>query len=667
MMFPEERIKKLREVIKRHEYKYYVENNPEIDDTYFDSLMRELKKLEEKYPQFKIIDSPISKVGGDVLSEFVHIKHETPMLSLANVFSEEDLRNFDVRIRKLLEEENIEYVTELKIDGISINLLYENGVLRRAATRGTGEYGEDVTKNVKTIQTIPKKINKVNFPARIEVRGEVFMSKNAFVKLNKERAENGEQLFANPRNAAAGSLRQLDSTITANRELDAFFYSVSNIDEKRANTQYKLLAVLRHFGFNVNPNFSYCTNIEQIINFINIWKDKRHILPYETDGIVVKINRFGWQKILGSTAKEPRWALAYKFSPEQVQTQILNITIFVGRTGIITPVAKLKPVWIAGSLVSKVSLHNRAYIKKNDVRINDFILIHKAGEIIPKLVKVSVEKRSGNEIKFQFPKFCPICKGKLITIQNEVSIRCVNEKCPAQVKEQIIHFASLNAMNIEGLGPSNIELLLREKLITNAADLYTLKKEQLMTLKRFGVKSASNLIKNINRSKKAFLENVLYGLGIRQVGKKTAQTLAIEFGSINNIINASYEDILKVSEFGKKTASAIKNYFSSAQNLYFIKRLKEAGVKISANISKQDSILKGKTFILTGSLPSLKRIEAKRLIEINGGKISAAVSNKIDYVLVGNDPGSKLKKAITLGIKTINEQEFLKIIINIPK
>ena len=656
MIFPETRIVELRKQITIHNQNYYQYDKPSITDSEYDALIRELIELETSHPELELSASPTQQVSGALDDRLLKAKHLTPMISLGNAFNESELRSFDARIKKTLQEENVEYICELKIDGLAVNLLYERGRLICATTRGDGEYGEDVTANVLTISSIPRVIIAADFPELIEIRGEVYMPRASFARLNSEREENGEPTFANPRNAAAGSLRQLDSNITAGRALEAFFYACG--DNANFASHGGFLTRLADWGFNVNENYSVCVDINSVIEFVSGWAEKRHSLRYDTDGIVVKIDNYRWQNILGSTAREPRWAIAYKFPPERAQTQILTISASIGRTGVITPVAQLQPVLLSGSIVSNVTLHNSEFIADKDIRIKDIVIVHKAGEIIPEIVNVCKQLRDGSEQIYEFPKNCPSCGSSLQKIAAVAAIRCFNQYCPAQIKEKIIHFSSRDALNIEGLGPANVELLLKNKLISDVADLYNLQKNALAGLERFGEKSIDNLLTAIAASKAAPLYRVLYGLGIRHVGEKTARLLAEKMLTMINIIAAKVEEIQAIEACGSSVAESVVEYFADSGNRDLVNRLISAGLTMPV-IVIAPGIFTGKRFVITGTLPGLRRAEAEQLIEKNGGKTLAAVSKATDFVLVGTDAGSKLTKAEKLGLKIIDEAEFL--------
>lgn len=662
----ENRIKELRELIDYHNYRYYVLDNPEITDAEYDKLMRELISLESQFPQLITPDSPSQRVGGEPLEAFKKVTHREPMISLADAFSEEELRDFNRRVTENVGNQ-VEYVVELKIDGLAVSLTYENGLLVTAATRGDGVVGEDVTQNVKTIKSVPLRLNvqKDKIPMIIEVRGEIYLSKEGFKKLNEEREEMGLPTFANPRNAAAGSIRQLDSKITAKRPLSTFMYALGYVEGIEFNTHLEVLEFYKACGFKVNPHIKSFNNFDDVIDYCMSWKEKRHSLPYEIDGIVIKVNSLHFQKILGSTAKTPRWAIAYKFPAEQKISVIEDIVVSVGRTGVLTPNAVLTPVQIAGSTVSRATLHNEDYIKEKDIHIGDSVIVQKAGDIIPEVVAVVKEKRTGNEKEFKMPHRCPECGSEVIRLPGEVAYRCTGVSCPAQIRRRIIHFASRDAMDIRGLGPAIVSLLLSANLIKDVSDIYFLKEEALIPLERMGEKSANNLIKAIENSKKQPLNRLVYALGIPLIGSKASLILAQEFKSMDRLQNATYEDLVKIPEIGDKMAESIITFFKQEQTKTLITRLKEAGVNmLYAKDESGPKPLENLTFVLTGALEKYSRSKAKELIENLGGKVTGSVSKKTDYVVVGKEPGSKYNKALELGVKILNEQQFEEMILN---
>lgn len=651
------RIEKLIEEINYHNYRYYVLDSPEITDAEYDRMFRELLELERKYPEFVLPHSPTQRVGAPPLKEFGTVTHLVPMLSLDNAFNEEELLAFDKRIKKFLGVENIEYVCELKIDGLAVSLTYENGVFTKGATRGDGERGEDVTLNLKTIKSIPLRMLVKNPPSLIEVRGEVYMNKSDFEKLNEERKKENLPLFANPRNAAAGSVRQLDSKITASRKLDIFIYGVGYFEKFEFKTHYEVLDFLEKAGFKVNKNRKLCKNIEEVIEFCNRFQQEREKLPYEIDGVVVKVSSLVFQRELGEVSRSPRWAIAYKFPAEEAITKIKDIIVQVGRTGALTPVAIMEPVWVSGSTVSRATLHNEDEINKKDVRIGDTVVIRKAGEVIPEVVRVIKEKRTGAEKKFVMPKKCPVCGGNVIKPEDEAVARCNNINCPAQIKERIKFFASRGAMNIEGLGDAIIEQLVDKGIIKDISDIYYLKIEDLLKLERMGEKLANNILSSIEKSKNTTLTRLIYSLGIRHVGEHIAEILAEHYKNIENLSKADFEELKEIPEIGPKIAESIISFFKDSKNLQLIKRLEEAGVKYAVE-RKEDLPLAGIQFVFTGGLKHYTRTEAENLVKRLGGKVSSSVSKNTNYVVVGEEPGSKYEKAKKLNIKILNEEEF---------
>ncbi|MBY8914140.1 NAD-dependent DNA ligase LigA [Bacillus sp. YC2] len=651
----------LRRTIDQYSYEYYTLDEPSVPDSEYDRLMQELIAIEEEHPDLRTPDSPTQRVGGAVLESFRKVQHGTPMLSLGNAFNDDDLRDFDRRVRQAVGDD-VAYNVELKIDGLAVSLRYEDGYFVRGATRGDGTTGEDITENLKTIRTIPLKMKR---NLSIEVRGEAFMPKQSFETLNEERLKKEEEPFANPRNAAAGSLRQLDPKIAAKRNLDIFVYSIAELDEMGVETQSQGLDFLDEIGFKTNQERKKCTTIDEVIEMIEELQAKRAELPYEIDGIVIKVDSLDQQEELGYTAKSPRWAIAFKFPAEEVVTKLLDIELNVGRTGVITPTAILEPVKVAGTTVSRASLHNEDLIKEKDIRILDKVVIKKAGDIIPEVVNVLVEQRTGEEKEFNMPTACPECESELVRIEGEVALRCINPECPAQIREGLIHFVSRNAMNIDGLGERVITQLFREDLVRNVADLYKLTKEQVIQLERMGEKSTDNLISSIQKSKENSLERLLFGLGIRFIGAKAAKTLAMHFESLENLKKATEEELLAVDEIGEKMADAIITYFRKEEMLELLNELEELGVntlykgpkKVKAEDS--DSYFAGKTIVLTGKLEELSRNDAKAQIEALGGKLTGSVSKNTDLVIAGEAAGSKLTKAQELNIEVWNEAQLL--------
>ena len=653
-----EEIFKLVALLNKYSYDYYVEDNPQISDTEYDTLYKQLEKLEQEYPEFILDNSPTQRVGDRVLDEFEKVIHKVPMLSLSNTFSIEDLRDFDSRISKLSSDNSIEYICELKIDGLAISINYENGKLVSAATRGDGMVGENVTENIKTIFSIPKTLKtKKSF----EVRGEVYLPKKSFELLNKEREENNEVLFANPRNAAAGSLRQLDSKITAKRRLSAFIYSV--VGDENINSQKMALTVAADLGLPVNPNFKLCKTIDEVVDYIMYWEEHKQDLPYEIDGIVIKVNSYSLQEEIGSTQKSPRWATAYKFPEEELATKLLDIELSVGRTGIITPVAVLNPINISGSTVSKASLHNKNIIDELDIHIGDMVVVKKAGEIIPKVVRVVEELRLANSEKYIMPNICPSCKSKTFTKEGDPFTRCLNSDCPEQNIRKIIHFASREALNIEGLGDKVVATLYEKGIIKHTIDLFSLDRNKLVELERMGDKSVDNLLNAIENSKQSSLDKVIFALGILNVGKKAGKILAEYYKNLTNFSKATVDELLELPDIGLITAESIVDYLSNDNNLRFINELIEIGMNPQYEIQNKntDNIFSGKTIVLTGKLVELTRNEAKEYLERFGAKVTGSVTSKTDYVIAGEKAGSKLAKAEQLGIQVLSEDEFIDI------
>lgn len=653
-----EEIFKLVALLNKYSYDYYVEDNPQISDTEYDTLYKQLEKLEQEYPEFILDNSPTQRVGDRVLDEFEKVIHKVPMLSLSNTFSIEDLRDFDSRISKLSSDDSIEYICELKIDGLAISINYENGKLLSAATRGDGMVGENVTENIKTIFSIPKTLKtKKSF----EVRGEVYLPKKSFELLNKEREENNEVLFANPRNAAAGSLRQLDSKITAKRRLSAFIYSV--VGDENINSQKMALTVAADLGLPVNPNFKLCKTIDEVVDYIMYWEEHKQDLPYEIDGIVIKVNSYLLQEEIGSTQKSPRWATAYKFPEEELATKLLDIELSVGRTGIITPVAVLNPINISGSTVSKASLHNKDIIDELDIHIGDMVVVKKAGEIIPKVVRVVEELRLANSEKYIMPNICPSCESKTFTKEGDPFTRCLNSDCPEQNIRKIIHFASREALNIEGLGDKVVATLYEKGIIKHTIDLFSLDRNKLVELERMGDKSVDNLLNAIENSKQNSLDKVIFALGILNVGKKAGKILAEYYKNLTNFSKATVDELLELPDIGLITAESIVDYLSNDSNLRFINELIEIGMNPQYEIQNKnaDNIFSGKTIVLTGKLVELTRNEAKEYLERFGAKVTGSVTSKTDYVIAGEKAGSKLAKAEQLGIQVLSEDEFIDI------
>lgn len=654
-----ERVKELREKTEYYAKKYYDDDNPEISDFEYDMLMVELRNLEKEYPDLMSKESLTQKVGGHVKEGFEKVTHEVPLQSLQDVFSLEDVEDFDIRMHQKAKEsgiDDIKYVVETKIDGLSAALEYKDGILVRGATRGNGLVGEDVTENLKTVKTIPHELKeKIN----ITVRGEVFISKKDFDEMNQERQENDEELFANARNAAAGSLRQLDSKITAKRPLDIYIFNVQKIEGKEFNSHYEELEYLEKLGFNVNPVRIPCKNIEEVKAAIQKIGDMREDLTFGIDGAVVKIDNLKFREILGSTVKVPRWAVAYKYPPETKETILKDIVCQVGRTGVITPMAILEPVKVAGSTISKTTLHNEDFIKEKDLKIGDIVVIQKAGDVIPEIARVVKEKRTGNEKDFEMPRVCPVCGAEAVREEGEAAIRCTGIECPAKLFRNLVHFVSREAMNIDGLGENIIQQLLDRHLIENIADIYSLSFDDIASLKKNGKKFAQNLIDSINNSKSNDLYRLITALGIRHVGGKASKLLAKKYKTLQALTEAKFEELQEMNDIGEVMAGSIVEFFAQEQTKDLLKRLEDAGVNMEAvQDESTDNRFEGKTFVLTGSLEKFTRKEAEDLIEKFGGKTSGSVSKKTDYVLAGEDAGSKLTKAQSLGVTIISEEKF---------
>lgn len=658
----EQRVQELHKLLNDYGHAYYVLDDPIVPDAVYDQYLHELIALEEQNPDLILPDSPTQRVGSIVSEGFKKVTHANPMLSLSNAFGEEDLRDFDKRIQVIIGESPT-YVCELKIDGLAISLLYEDGLLKRGATRGDGSIGEDITSNIKTIRSIPMRLKE---KVTIEARGEAYMPKSSFSKLNEERTAQAEVLFANPRNAAAGSLRQLDPKITASRNLAMFVYGMGGDGEdQNIDNHLDALGFMKKQGLPTNKETKKCTSIEEVLSFIEEWTKKRHDIPYEIDGIVIKVNDYAQQEELGFTAKSPRFAIAYKFPAEEVVTKITDIDLTVGRTGVVTPTAILEPAQVAGSTVQRATLHNEDLIREKDIRIGDRVIIRKAGDIIPEVVSVIKEERTGTEVPYEMPSHCPVCESELVRIEQEVALRCVNPQCPAQIQEGIYHFASRNAMNIDGLGEKVVEQLFREQLIKDISDLYKLTVDDLVKLERMGLKSATNLVEAIEVSKANSMERVLFGLGIRHIGEKAAKILSENFHSFDALMKATREELIAIFEIGDKMADSLVTYFEQEEVQLLVNRLKEAGLTlqytgriIDANVM-ENSPFAGKTVVLTGKLMQLSRTEAKEKIESLGGKVAGSVSKKTDLVIAGEEAGSKLEKATSLGIEVWDEQKLL--------
>ncbi|MEN3187874.1 MAG: NAD-dependent DNA ligase LigA [Atribacterota bacterium] len=658
-------IERLRQLIHHHDYLYYVLAAPEISDAEYDALFRRLQELEREFPELVTPDSPTQRVGGKPLSEFASVTHSRVMLSLDNAFTEEEIRNFDRRVKKMLGVDKVSYVLELKIDGLAVNLRYENGALIHGATRGDGFTGEDVTQNLKTVKSIPLRLREKGKAAVIEVQGEVFMNKADFEKLNEDRKRKGEPPFANTRNAAAGSLRQLDPTITAQRKLDVFVYGAFLIEsDYHPKTHWELLHWLGDLGFKVNPHLFLLKNIEEAMVLHAEWEKKRKELPYEIDGLVVKVNEIAYQEVLGATTRSPRWAIAYKFEPTHALTRVLAIEVNVGRTGTLTPVAVLEPVEVGGVVVRRATLHNEDEVKRKDVRIGDWVVVGRAGEVIPEVIRVVKERRTGEEKPFSMPSLCTVCGSAVVREEGEVAVRCININCPAQVKERIRHWASRDAMDIEGLGEKLVEQLVDTGLARTIPDLYRLKREDLERLERMGKKSADNLIRAIEASKERELSRFIYGLGIRYVGEFVARILAEKVGSLEKLLSIRREELLQIEGIGPKVAEAVEEFFWNAQNRGMIMELQELGVKPKEG--KKESVseapLRGKTFVFTGTLGRFSRKEAEELVKRYGGEVAGSISARVSYLVVGENPGSKLQAAKAKNVPVLTEEEFYRLL-----
>lgn len=665
----EKRIEELREEIRFHDYNYYILTEPKIPDEQYDKLYKELENLESEYPELITPDSPTQRVGSDLTKVFKPVQHKIPMLSLSNTYSEDELFDFDRRVREGIGDINeVEYIAELKIDGVSVSIRYENFNLVTAATRGDGTVGEEITNNVKTIRSVPLRLNRLKNSkydlSKIEVRGEIFMEVDAFKKFNKDREEKGEKTFANPRNSTAGTLKLQNPKLVAQRPLDLFIYFLVS-ENNQIETQSESLELIKQLGLKVNPNYKLCKNINEVLEFCKVWEEKREELPYEIDGVVVKVNSVKYQRNLGSIAKSPRWAVAYKFRAKQAETKLNKIYWQVGRTGTLTPVADLEPIFLAGSTISRATLHNIEEIERKDIREGDYVIIEKGGDVIPKVVQVITEKRGKDSVKIVPPQNCPVCNSKLIRPDGEVAIYCENNTCPAQVKGKIEHFASRGAMDIEGLGKAIIDQFVEYDFLKSYADIYDLHKHknELIALEGFGELSINNLISAIEESKNRPFEKVLFALGIRFVGAGAAQKLARHFKNIDNLLKASEDDIENIHEIGPSISVSIKKFFATADNLEIVNRLRKAGLKFAVeSIGETSEALKNLTFVLTGTLEKFTRDEAKEMIQQKGGKVTGSVSKNTSYLVVGENAGSKLEKAEKLGIKILTEVEFLSFI-----
>ena len=660
-----QKIRDLREQINHHNHLYYVLDSPEISDAQYDRLFDELVELEKKYPELVTPDSPTQRVGAAPLSQFDTVRHSTPMLSLNKATSEEEFLDFHRRVVELsgVPEKEIHYTVEPKFDGLAVELVYRKGVFTIGSTRGDGVVGEDVTQNLKTVRTIPLKLRGKRLPELVEVRGEVILNKEDFARLNREREKSEEPLFANPRNAAAGSVRQLDSKITGARPLSMYVYGIGRVEGKRLSNHWESMQFLKELGFKISQYVEICNTADQVKKFYDKLARVRDDLPYEIDGMVVKVNQFELQERLGELSRSPRWAVAWKFPPQQENTKVLGIIVSVGRTGALTPVAILEPVRVGGVEVSRATLHNEDEVKKKDIRIGDWVVIQRAGDVIPEVVSVVASKRTGKEKKFVMPDRCPVCGSKVERPEGEAIHRCTGIACPAQIKENLAHFVSKGAMDMDGLGYKYLEQMVDKKLISDQADLFFLKKADVMKMHRMGDKLAENILSAIDKSRNPSLTNLIYALGIRNVGYHLAGVLAKNFGSIDNLAKQSMEDLTQVREIGPILAESIYNFFHNPKNLKILEKLKKGGVKFpTEKATVKQTPLSGKTFVLTGGLESFSREEATKMIEEMGGRVTSSVSKKTDFVVVGKDPGSKYDKALKLGVKTISEEEFRKAI-----
>lgn len=651
----EKRVQELHQLLHRYNYEYHVLDNPTVPDAEYDKLLHELIAIEEKHPELKTQDSPTVRVGAEPLSKFDKVNHDTPMLSLGNAFSEEDLIAFDTRVRN--EVGNVEYMVELKIDGLAVSLKYVDGVFVQGLTRGDGTTGENITENLRTIYAIPLTIKE---PLTFEVRGEAYMPKKSFIALNEQRAANGEQLAANPRNAAAGSLRQLDSRLAAKRKLDIFLYSVNDLREINASSQSEALDRLDEIGFKTNPERRLCKDMQEVFEYIKLWTEKRENLAYDIDGIVIKVNNLAKQDELGFTAKSPKWAIAYKFPAEEVVTTLNDIELSIGRTGVVTPTAILEPVNVAGTTVGRASLHNEDLIHEKDIRIGDSVVIRKAGEIIPEVVRVVLDRRPEGATTYHMPEVCPSCGHELVRIEGEVALRCINPKCDAKLVEGVIHFVSRTAMNIDGLGERIVQSLYQEGIIHDVADIYNLTREQLLPLERMGEKKVDKLLSAIEASKSNSLERLLFGLGIRHLGAKASQILAQEFHTMDRLKSATIEALTEIDDIGHKMAQSLVTYLQNADIINLIDKLAASGVNMTYNGQKKEDIeihpvFGNKTIVLTGKLNIMSRGDATKALTNLGAKVTSSVTKKTDLVIAGEDAGSKLEKAQTLGIEVWNE------------
>lgn len=658
------RIRELVEKVRYHDHKYYVEDSPIISDYEYDMLVKELKELEESHPDLILPDSPTQRVSGKPLEEFPQVEHKVAMLSLANSYSEEELKEWDAKAHRLLEDEKVEYVVENKIDGLGIALLYEDGLLVRGATRGDGRVGENVTQNIKTIKSIPLRLAREGKLSTVEVRGEVYMPNEGLRKLNREREKAGEPLFANPRNAAAGSLRQLDPKITASRPLNAYFYTLSWMEDQRQipRTQSECLEAMGSSGLRTNPHNKEFESIDKVLEHIRSWEAKREELEYQIDGMVVKINSIEQQRRLGFTAKDPRWAIAYKYPPQQMTTKLRDIAVYVGRTGALTPVAVLDPVQISGVTVTSATLHNEDEIKRKGLKIGDYVLVERAGEVIPQVVKPVVERRTGTEREFKMPTKCPVCGSKAVREEDEAVRRCVNASCPAQVKERLVHWCSRDAMDCEGVGPALVNQLVDRGVVKDVGDLYSMRQHDLMHLEGIAEKSSKNIIDAIKGSTDRDLARLIYALGIRHVGRTTAELLVSKMGSMERIQSANLDELSRIEGIGNVVGEAIRDFMENPKNRQLIQKLQRAGLKMEAAKKTAEGPLVGKLFVFTGELDSMTRPEAQALVESLGGRSADNVTKAVDYVVVGKEPGSKVDKAKAMGKTILTERQFLDLV-----
>ena len=656
------KVEALRKALHGHNYRYYVLDDPVISDAEYDRMMQELKQLEENYPQLASPDSPTARVGAPPLEKFDTVAHTVPMLSLENGFNDEDILDFDRRVKRYLDQDShILYTAEPKLDGVAVELVYEDGKLITASTRGDGLIGEVITTNVKTIKAVPLVMQpdaRPPIPSKLEIRGEVFIGLEAFRQYNAERIEQELPPFANPRNAAAGSLRQLDSKITANRPLEIFFYGIGSVEDVTFKSHWTLLKTLKNWGFRINPLVRAAIPIEEVLSYYRDLSEKRHQLPYDIDGVVVKVDDMSLQQHLGATSRSPRWAIAYKFKAVQETTVLEAIEVQVGRTGVLTPVARLKPVNVGGVMVSRATLHNEDEIKKKDIRIGDEVLVQRAGDVIPEVVKVVVSKRDGNEIQFTMPKNCPVCDAPVIRMAGEAATRCINSSCSAQLKERIKHFASKRAFDIDGLGNKLVDQFVEEDLLSSFADIFSLKQEVIENLERMGSKSATNLVEAIKQSKSIEFARFLYALGIRHAGEHVSALLADHFADLSALMKASREELEAIEGVGPIVAESVVNFFGQIRNQRMIQRLLDGGVKLRSSSKKKNGNLKNKVFVLTGKLQGFTRSQAKDLIKAASGKVSGSISGNTDYLVAGESPGSKLNQAKELGVKIIDEAKL---------